>query len=321
MTSNKTKLSVIIAVYNGEETIGRALDSVLLQDTDFNFEIIVVDDASTDDTKKVVENYKKISKKIRLLENKENRGKGFSVMKAYKAALGEYFHILDADDYFISYNKLQKQADFLDENLDYIAVAHNSVMLFDDNQISFVRKELQPRSYSYEEAVSNKFYFHTSSYMYRKLEEKLPEIFLIEAMRGDSGLFFYHVFKSKKKVMYFPDISSVYHIHGHGIWSGMTNEAKYTLTKNLFRTYLDKIIIDKSTMEYRIWEKKLNILLETGKYIPSEYDTRNINDELQYCRNNLTKLYSSAIREKAFKGMYSLKLVDQICEEIGRAHV
>jgi glycosyltransferase involved in cell wall biosynthesis len=318
MTSKKTKLSVIIPVYNAQETIGRTLDSVLLQDTDFKFEIIVVDDGSTDESKKVVENYTKMSGNIRLLVNKENKGKGFSVMKAYEAALGDYFHILDADDYFISYNKLQKQVGFLDRNPEYIAVAHNSLMLFDDDRISLLSKNLQPRCYSYEEAVSNKFYFHTSSYMYRKIEEKLPDIFLLESMRGDSGLFFYHIFTSKKKVMYFPDISSIYHIHGHGIWSGMKNEEKYSLTVDIYRTYLDKIIVDKSTMEYKVWEKKLNILTERGKYSPSEYDKKSIDEVLSYCRDNLAKIYSPAIRAKAFKGMYGLKIVDQLCEACGR---
>jgi len=319
MTSNnKTKLSIIIPVYNAQETIGRALDSILLQDTDFNFEIIVVDDKSTDGSEKIIQYYKKKFENIRLLQNKKNMGKGFSVMKAYEAAFGEYFHILDADDYFISYNKLQKQVDFLDKNPDYIAVAHNSLLLFNDNQISFVSKNLQQRSYSYEEAISNKFYFHTSSYMYRKIEKKLPEIFLLESMRGDSGLFFYHVYKSKKKVMYFPDISSVYHIHGHGIWSSMTNEEKYSLTINMLITYLDKIIVDKSVMEYKIWEEKLNILTKRGKYIPPEYDKKSIDEVLHYCRNILIKIYSPTIREKAFKGMYSLKLVDQLCEACGR---
>lgn len=305
-------------MYNEQETIGRALDSVLLQDTDFKFEVIVVDDKSTDGSAKVVQEYMKQFENIRLLQNNKNMGKGFSIMKAYEAALGEYFHILDADDYFISYNKLQKQVDFLDNNTDYVAVAHNSLMLFNDGQVSFISKVLQQRIYSYEEAVSQKFYFHTSSYMYRKIEQKLPDIFLIESMRGDSGLFFYHVFKSKKKVMYFPDISSVYHIHGQGIWSGMTNEEKYSLIVDLFRTYLDKIIVDKSMTEYKAVEDILNGLIEKGEFIPPEYDKKSIDEVLNYCRNNAAKIYSPTIRKEAFKGMYGMKIVDQLCEACGR---
>ncbi len=318
MQESKTKLSVFIPVYNGQETIERALDSILLQDVDFKFEIIVIDDKSTDDTKKILQEYQRKRNNIRVFENEKNMGKGFSVIKAYKAASGDYFHVLDSDDYFISYNKLQKQVEFLDKNPDYVAVAHNSIMLYKNNTLGFVSNLLQKRSYSYEEAVTNKFYFHTSSFMYRKIAEELPDIFLLEPMRGDSGLFFFHVFNSKKKVMYFSDISSVYNFHGSGIWSGMANKEKYALTVEMYKIYLERIIIDESSMEYRFWENKLQILLQQGQYIPPKRNIKTIEEVLLNCLDNLKKVYLPTVRHEAFKGMYCLRIVDELCEACGR---
>jgi len=317
MSKPDIKLSIIMPVYNEEKFIARALESVLYQNVNFDYEIILIDDNSNDRTVEIIQSYQKAFKNIQLIVNERNYGKGYGTMKGYESASGEYFHMLDGDDFFISYNKLQKQVDFLDENNDYVAIAHNSIVLFDDNRISFISSNIRKISYEYEEAITNKFYFHTSSYMYRKIQKKLPEIFLKKPLRGDSALNFFHVFHSKKKVMYHPDISSVYNHHGRGLWTGMTDKEKFLLITEVYKAYMDLIIVDKTKKEYHIWKNILNSFT-TNEYQVPKFRKLKPDQIISFCINNYTKIKNPNIFIKAFRGMYSLRMADQLCEAVGK---
>lgn len=89
------KLTVIIPVYNQEKLVIRALNSISARD---DIEIIVIDDASTDNTYKNLLEYKE--KNITVLQNKENKGVGYTVNKGYDKATGEYIVLLGSDDFF-----------------------------------------------------------------------------------------------------------------------------------------------------------------------------------------------------------------------------
>jgi len=91
------KLSIITPVYNQEELIIRCLDSIPPRD---DIEIIVIDDASTDNTYNNVKEYMKTHKNIVLLQNKTNKGVGYSVNKGLDNATGEYVGMIGSDDYF-----------------------------------------------------------------------------------------------------------------------------------------------------------------------------------------------------------------------------
>lgn len=99
------KVSVIIPVYNQENLIERAIKSVPK-----GWEIIVIDDASADDTVKVVEQYKT----VKLIKNEKNLGVGLTRNKGIEVATGEYLLFLDSDDYFYT-DKILKVAEHLEE--------------------------------------------------------------------------------------------------------------------------------------------------------------------------------------------------------------
>ena len=94
-----TKVSVIIPAYNAAPYIGSTVHSVLAQ-TEQQFEIIVVDDYSTDDTARVVGELAANDHRIRLLRNTSNRGQAFSRNVGIAAARGDWISLLDADDWF-----------------------------------------------------------------------------------------------------------------------------------------------------------------------------------------------------------------------------
>lgn len=100
MKTNKKQLSIIIPCFNVEEYIVNCLDSIKNQLTDFDYEIILIDDKSTDNSLKIIKDYLKNSKmNIRLLENEQNSGAGYSRNKAIKEAKYDFISFIDADDY------------------------------------------------------------------------------------------------------------------------------------------------------------------------------------------------------------------------------
>lgn len=106
------RLSILVPVWNQEQLVIRALDSVPRRD---DLEVVVCDDGSTDNTRKVVREYAKAHKdlNIRLLWNEENKGLGYTKNKLYESAKGEYVYELDSDDYLLT-EAYSKAVDALD---------------------------------------------------------------------------------------------------------------------------------------------------------------------------------------------------------------
>lgn len=121
------KVSVSIITYNQEPYIGDAIDSVLMQRANFDYEIVVGDDGSTDRTREILlDRQIKHEGKIRLLFHEKNMGDygRSNLVITLNACRGEYVAILDGDDYWTSSDKLQRQADFLDRHRECSACFH-----------------------------------------------------------------------------------------------------------------------------------------------------------------------------------------------------
>ena len=117
----KVKLSVIIPVYNMEMYIEQCLLSTLNQDIPKDeYEIIVVDDCSTDNSIKIVERYQKINSNIKIIRHSKNKRQGGARNTGVKAALGEYILFLDADDYFAENMYKQLLSTALNNNLEIV---------------------------------------------------------------------------------------------------------------------------------------------------------------------------------------------------------
>lgn len=113
--SEQPKVSVIVITYNQEDTIGRTLDSILEQQTDFPFEIELADDCSTDRTSEVCRAYAiQYPDCIRYTRNKVNLGVRENYFAALRRCKADYIADCAGDDYWVDPYKLQKEADLLD---------------------------------------------------------------------------------------------------------------------------------------------------------------------------------------------------------------
>lgn len=116
---NKIIVSVICTVYNKGKYLRKTLDSLLNQKTDFGYEIIVVDDVSTDGSREIIEEYaKKYPELIRPYYNEKNLGITLNWIQSCEHALGKYIARIDGDDFWIDEYKLRKQVDLLDKSED-----------------------------------------------------------------------------------------------------------------------------------------------------------------------------------------------------------
>lgn len=118
-------VSVIMLSYNHSGVIGQAIDSVLMQKTDFPFELIIGDDASQDDSAVILKKYaEKYPGIIRLVLRSENVGTTKNAYDLMCRARGKYLASCESDDYWTNEYKLQTQVDFLEQHREYIGCSH-----------------------------------------------------------------------------------------------------------------------------------------------------------------------------------------------------
>ena len=107
---SRIKVSVVMLTYNHEKYIAQAIESVLMQETDFHYEIVIGEDCSTDRTREIVIEYqKKYPDKIRTLLHAKNIGGNANYRQTYSECNGDYIAFLEGDDFWIDRKKLQKQ--------------------------------------------------------------------------------------------------------------------------------------------------------------------------------------------------------------------
>ena len=114
------EVSVCIITYMHEKYISQALDSVFMQKTNFDFEVIVGEDASTDGTREILLEYKeKYGDKLVLVLHDENVGVSKNSISVQKKVRGKYIASLEGDDFWTDEYKLQKQYDILEKYPQY----------------------------------------------------------------------------------------------------------------------------------------------------------------------------------------------------------
>ncbi|XWW47331.1 glycosyltransferase [Fibrella sp. USSR17] len=209
----KVKVSVLIITYNQQRFIRKAIDSALAQQTSFPIEILVGDDFSSDGTRKIIQDYERLHPGlVRGVLHPRNMGKngGINFLETLKLAQGEYYALMDGDDYWTNPLKLQKQADFLDANPDYSTVFHNAVITYEDGTPEHLLNGPDTKSsFTIDDLIGEKeiWFMATSSTMYRNSIKEYPAWFM-ESVSGDIPRL---ILKAKQgKIGYLPDVMSVY---------------------------------------------------------------------------------------------------------------
>lgn len=129
------KVSVGVITYNHEKFIAQAMESVLMQVTDFDYEIVVGEDFSSDKTRMILdEYYQRYPEKIKLIYRDENVGLKRNFVDLLKNCKGKYIAVLSGDDYWTDGQKLQRQYEFLEKHPMYALIGNNAYRLINGDK-------------------------------------------------------------------------------------------------------------------------------------------------------------------------------------------
>ena len=175
MTSNKLKLSVIVPVYNLQAYIAECLDSLIQQDVTFDYEIIVANDCSTDNSLNIIEAYQaKHPNLIKLINNQTNQRLAKNMRLLLGQAKGDYIAYMDGDDVALP-GKLNAQVSHLDAN-PKCGMVYHEVAIFDSETNEdkgfytrqYYNKQYIPAQATIDDIVKFGSFFQASSLMFRR---------------------------------------------------------------------------------------------------------------------------------------------------------
>ncbi|SEF94444.1 Glycosyltransferase involved in cell wall bisynthesis [Halpernia humi] len=265
------KVSACIITYNQEEYISQCLDGVLSQIVDFDYEIIIGEDKSTDGTLEICKKYAdKHPTKITLIERSENLGMIGNWLETIMSCKGKYIALCEGDDYWTDPLKLQKQVDFLEANDEFALCFHPVKILKKDGEIEddFITKI--PENFQERMTLaSNSNYIHTPSVVFRNIVEK--ELHTMEFKNSPIGDYFLYLIISKYgKIGYLEDNMAVYRF-GVGVFSAISTAKQRSANLLL---YINLYAVEKNEIIKEIFYKNILNLVQFSENKLVELDYR-----------------------------------------------
>lgn len=291
------KLSVLITTYNLEQYIDQTIESVLGQTTDFDFEILIGDDGSTDATVQHICAWKdKYPDKIKyfVMERQPNQiynrieRASKNRINLIEHADGEYLIFLDGDDVYTDTMKLQKQITVLEapENQDCIACAHDIYLYWSEEKKERINNYTKSFKVSPKKYWRDGMYFHSDTVMFRNIfKKKFPKE--IRKEYYDDNIIVFYLLKYGK-IKYIPDVMVNYRQIEGSSWNSVSEFDKniINLIDMGIEEQMNAALCRESRMRHMyniffVWRNK--------KKIPSEIRTKYLpqaqNAELKECVN------------------------------------
>lgn len=267
MNSNNPIVSVCMITYNHEKYIKEAIEGVLMQIVDFEMELIVADDCSSDKTGVIIEEIISVHPKGNLINytrHTQNLGMMGNFFWALKFCKGKYIALCEGDDFWTLNNKLLQQVKLLESHNSFVLSFHDcNVIDSNGNEISPSRVPNYSQKNLNRDKIRHGSFIPTSTITFRK--EALPSKFddkLLNAYNGDTILLF---FLSLKGTAHYENNfkASSYRKHSTGVWSILDENEKirrslitYELLRNSLSTTEKKFIDEFLCLLYYEFAKK-----------------------------------------------------------------
>lgn len=302
------KVSVICTAYNHEKYIRKALDGFVMQETNFPFEVIIHDDASTDNTPIIIreyeEKYPDIIKPIYQTENQFSKGVTIAKEFIFPRIKGKYIASCEGDDYWTDKYKLQKQYNYMESHPECAICVHQATVYNCSNGTeTLATNEDCDRDYSIDEIISGggNLFATASSFTRDFVRLKRPDCFIVNGV-GDYQLFMFGAMSGK--CHYMADNMATYNCGTEGAW---TCRVERNRQKRIL-LYLDMINMLKRVDAY--YENKYHEAI-TGKILELEFRMYCSKGRLlQIIRKKYNRQYEQAIRrgERPIKECLAVKM-------------
>lgn len=238
MDSALPKVCVGIMAFNQAGFIRQALDGALAQETDFPFDILVHDDCSGDGTREIVEDYvAKFPGRVRAILQSENQySQGRRILPIVLAEMrGQYFALLDGDDFWQSNHKLQAQVDFLDANPGCVTCQTKTVYFNESEkrtEMIFPPKNRRRMRHDIADLAEGNF-LQTSAVMFRA--DALPEFPTAYENLAFGDYAFFALLAQAGWIGLVDEEMATYRIHGANFWVGTPEGARIAATEKVIR--------------------------------------------------------------------------------------
>jgi glycosyltransferase involved in cell wall biosynthesis len=299
------KLNIVMITYNHERFIGQAIESVLAQKVNFDYEIVIGEDCSTDGTRAVILDFqRRYPDRIVVLLRERNIGAMRNFAETIAACRGHYLAILEGDDYWTCTNKLQKQVDFLDAHPDWAVCCsraevrnecdpHSGTLRAQTGAVFPARPDstcpegpdvsgllpVAPQAagtYTLEDLLRGNF-IPTCTVMYRWGSlPRFPPWFFRSSL-GDLPL--HAMVAGERKIELLDDCMAVYRIHPGGIWSSRDRASQIlesarmlaALSRHLDVHYANILrpVVARSYLDVALTARQQGRCMETGRHLIS----------------------------------------------------
>ncbi|MBX9658725.1 MAG: glycosyltransferase [Nitrospiraceae bacterium] len=270
-------VSVLCITYNHENYISQAIESILNQVTDFEYELLIGNDCSTDKTHDIISDYHKKSKRIRYFNSTVNVGANRNFIDLASKSRGKYVAICEGDDYWTDINKLQTQVNFLSENPEYTICFHPVKVLNNKNlSVKKVFPSSRPLRLSIEGLLRENF-IQTNSVMYRwRFNKTHPLDFPDNIAPADWYIHLLHA--EVGRIGYLDKVMGVYRKHDSGMWSSHSNALSRFKKLGNNELALYRLLEARYGPEYQFDNAQIYILSSLAKYYLESGDFENILD-------------------------------------------
>jgi glycosyltransferase involved in cell wall biosynthesis len=263
-------VSIYCLTYNHEKFIRDTIESFLMQKTTFPVEILIHDDASSDNTANIIREYEfkysNIIKPIYQTENKYSTQKGYITQIQNKRAKGTYIAKCEGDDYWTDPLKLQKQVDFLEANPDYGMVHTDYNILYQNTGIISHRKKTNiPTGDVYADFLFNSFIGTATCVFRREYIDEITRLYKDNQSNwraGDRVLWL--LISSKSRVGYINETTTIYRRNDNSITSFKTLEQEIEFFKSSYDTrfyFIHNVRKVSSEIEKKLYQKYYKQLL------------------------------------------------------------
>ncbi|HIK16969.1 MAG TPA: glycosyltransferase [Leptolyngbyaceae cyanobacterium M33_DOE_097] len=291
------KVSVLMSVYNGEEYLQESIDSILNQ-TFSDFEFLIIDDCSTDNTWQILSQYREKDPRIVLVKNSENLGLTKSLNKGLKLAQGQYIARQDADD--ISFpQRFEKEVRVLDEQADCVLVSCNIQLIQgrDQKVIEVMHRSCSPELVNWYLLFYNHVAGH-SQVMYRRNDAIALGGYSEQWLYSEDYELWCRFAKSKKKLVILPEVLLTYRQHNQSISAQKAKKQEAYVTslvqENIEQLTHAKLKPEEIRVLVGFWKATLKIVSgDAYRRFPEATQAEWLHQQLIEIKQSFVREYSS----------------------------